>query len=48
MEPEVTYDLNGRKLTEAEFLAEKAKIESQEGVKLVEVEKGKFKTRLHD
>ena len=41
--------LNGRRLTEAEFKNEKARIESDtQGIQLVEVSQGVWKTRLLD
>jgi len=44
----VTIELNGRKLTEQEFLLEKEKLLNSQGVELVEVSKGVYKTRLLD
>lgn len=46
MEEEVT--LNGNKLTESQFQEKKQEIEKQKGVQIVEVDKGEYKTRLHD
>lgn len=41
-------ELNGTKLTEAQFAEVKEKIEEKKDAKVVEVAEGVFKTRLHD
>ena len=40
--------LNNKKLTESQFQEEKEKLEKQKGVKVVEVEQGKYKTRIQE
>jgi len=40
--------LNKKKLTEAEFEQEKEKLEENKGVKVVEVNKNEFKTRIQE
>ena len=46
MEDEVV--LNGKKLTESQFVEKKTELEKQKGVQVVEVAKDEYKTRLHD
>ena len=44
---EEKFILNGKEMTQEEFLLEKAKLEEAK-MKLVEVSKNEFKTRLED
>lgn len=46
MENEI--ELNGQKLTEAQFNEKKEELANQKSVQLVEVSPGVFKTRLQD
>jgi hypothetical protein len=45
---EDTVVLNGVEVTQEQLEEKKKKLEEQSGIKLVEVSKGEFKTRLQD
>jgi hypothetical protein len=48
MSDEKEIVLNKKKLTEEQFQEEKEKLESNKGIKVVEVGKDEFKTRIQE
>jgi len=48
MSTEKKYEVNGVKLTEAQFNKKVEEVEKMQSAKLVEVSPGVYKVRLHD